>query len=147
MESVNNRGINYIGADIVEDLIIENREKFPNVNFQHLDLVNSNLPKVDLIIARDVLVHMTYDVIQKAIENIVRSGAKYLLTTTFTSEEHNYDLSENGQWRPLNLLKVPFKFNPIYLINENCSEIDGNGNPYNDKCLVLFEIQKLKVAR
>ena len=34
----------------------------------------------------------------------------------------------------------PFLFKPIYLINENCFE--GNFQ-YNDKCLILFDLDKL----
>ena len=147
MQFVDNRSVDYIGADIVEDLIVENRKKFPNVNFQHLDLASSQLPKVDLVIARDVLVHMTYDMIEKSINNIIKSGSKYLLTTTFTSENINYNLPENGMWRPLNLLINPFQYNPKYLINEDCTEMGYNNNVFNDKCLVLFDLSKLKVTK
>ena len=147
MQFVDNRSVDYIGADIVEDLIVENRKKFPNVNFQHLDLASSQLPKVDLVIARDVLVHMTYDMIEKSINNIIKSGSKYLLTTTFTSENINYNLPENGMLRPLNLLINPFQYNPKYLINEDCTEMGYNNNVFNDKCLVLFDLSKLKVTK
>lgn len=134
----------YIGADIVEDLIITNRQKYPNVEFHHLDLTKSNLPKVDLILARDVFVHMTYNTIVSALENIINSGCKYLLTTSFTGMSSNRDLSADGDWRPLNLLVEPFRFRPIYIINEDCTE--GDNNQHNDKCLILFEISRLYIG-
>jgi hypothetical protein len=34
----------------------------------------------------------------------------------------------------------PFNMKPIYLINENCVE---GGTDYNDKCLLLFDIEKI----
>ena len=144
MQYVDRTDINYIGADIVEPLIESNKIKYPDVNFQHLDLTKSVLPLVDLIIARDVLVHMTYDTIVLALENIIKSGCKYLLTTSFTGMDINRDLSHDGDWRPLNLLVRPFKLKPIYLINEDCTE--GENDQHNDKCLVLFEVSRLYIG-
>jgi hypothetical protein len=144
MQHVDKTDIKYIGADIVEELINSNIAKYPDVNFMHLDLTKSELPTVDLILARDVFVHMTYETIVSALENIIKSGAKYLLTTSFTGMDSNRDLTYNGDWRPLNLLVAPFKFKPIYLINEDCTE--GENNQHNDKCLILFEISRLYIG-
>jgi hypothetical protein len=144
MNHVDRTNIDYIGADIVEPLIEANKQKYPNINFQHLDLTKSKLPKVDLILARDVFVHMTYNTIIPALENIINSGCKYLLTTSFTGMNSNRDLTADGDWRPLNLLIEPFRFKPIYLINEDCTE--GDNNQHNDKCLILFEISRLYIG-
>jgi len=144
MKYINYTGISYIGADIVEDLIIQNRINYPNINFMHLDLTKSDLPKVDLILARDVFVHMTYNTIVSGLENIIKSGAKYLLTTSFTGLSKNINLPDNGGWRCINLLNHPFNFRPIYLINEDCSE--GENNKHNDKCLILFDISRLYIG-
>jgi 2-polyprenyl-3-methyl-5-hydroxy-6-metoxy-1,4-benzoquinol methylase len=144
MQHVDRYGINYIGADIVEPLIASNKIKYPDVQFQHLDLTKSELPQVDLIIARDVFVHMTYDTIVLALENIIKSKCKYLLTTSFTGIDTNRNLTHDGDWRPLNLLVQPFRFKPVYLINEDCTE--GENNQHNDKCLVLFEVSRLYIG-
>jgi hypothetical protein len=144
MQHVNLDNVKYIGADIVEDLIVSNRNKYPNTEFRHLDLTKSELPKVDLILARDVFVHMKYNTIVAALENIINSGCKYLLTTSFTGMNVNHDLNSDGDWRPLNLLAAPFRFKPIYLINENCTE--GVDNQHNDKCLILFEVSRLYIG-
>ena len=144
MQHVDKTDIKYIGADIVEELINSNTAKYPDVNFMHLDLTKSELPTVDLILARDVFVHMTYETIVSALENIIKSGAKYLLTTSFTGLNLNTDLPQNGDWRCLNLLAAPFRFKPVYLINEDCTE--GVGNQHNDKCLILFEVSRLYIG-
>lgn len=144
MQHVDRTDIHYIGADIVEPLIESNKQKYPEIDFRHLDLTKSELPEVDLIIARDVFVHMRYDTIISALENIIKSGCKYLLTTSFTGMSSNRDLTHDGDWRPLNLLVEPFRFKPIYLINENCTE--GENNQHNDKCLVLFEVSRLYIG-
>lgn len=139
MKEINLSNITYTGADIVENLIQKNKQLYPNTDFRLLDITTSELPTVDLILARDVLVHFGIETIHKAIENFKKSKSKYLLATSFMNRANNADIN-NGQWRPLNLCISPFNFNPIYLINENCEE--GNFQ-YNDKCLVLFEISKM----
>ena len=124
----------YIGADIVKPLIEENKIKYPNTDFRVLDLTNDDLPKVDLVFVRDCLGHLSNENVHKAIENIKRSGSKYLLATSFTKWDMNPDI-EDGGWKCINLMIPPFQLNPIYLINEDCKE----GNPhYNDKCVILF---------
>lgn len=139
MQHVDMNNINYIGADIVDKMIESNNITFPNMEFRVLDLTESELPKVDLIFVRDLLGHFNYQNVNKALQNIIRSGSKYLLTTSFTRWHYNVDI-ENGGWRPINLMLQPFSLKPIYLINEDCFEGDGQ---YNDKCLLLFEIKRL----
>jgi SAM-dependent methyltransferase len=139
MSNVDLKEVHYIGADIVENMIEDNKNNFKDYEFKVLDITEDDLPEVDLIFARDILGHFDYENIEKTIKNIIRSGSKYLLTTSFTKWEYNIDI-KNGDWRPINLMLKPFLFKPIYLINENCFEGDFQ---YNDKCLILFDLNKL----
>ena len=139
MNNVDLKEVHYIGADIVENMIEDNKNNFKDYEFKVLDITEDDLPEVDLIFARDILGHFDYENIEKTIKNIIRSGSKYLLTTSFTKWEYNIDI-KNGDWRPINLMLKPFLFKPIYLINENCFEGDFQ---YNDKCLILFDLNKL----
>jgi hypothetical protein len=75
------------------------------------------------------------DDVQRALANFKRSGARYLLATTFPTVQENSD-TQNGVWRPLNLEKGPFHLpRPIALINEKCTEAQGR---YQDKSLGLW---------
>jgi SAM-dependent methyltransferase len=143
MKKVDLENIDYIGADIVEDLIEKNKKKYhdrENIRFMVLNLIKDPLPKSDLIIVRDCLVHLSNKDVINAIKNIKSSGSKYLLTTTFTNLSLNSDIL-TGEWRPLNLLCAPFNLsNPLLVINENCTE--GNGE-YSDKSMALWEIESL----
>ena len=128
----------YIGADIVEDLIKKNKIKYPKYNFYTLDLVSDKLPKVDLIMCRDVLVHLSFENIALALENIRKSRIRYLLTTSF-SVKKNKDIRD-GQWRAINLEKSPFKLGkPIYRIIEN--EKIKRDNKKINKEILLFELK------
>jgi hypothetical protein len=86
MNIVDLTNVHYTGADIVEPLISANNERYAqgdSVKFLKLDLIRDTLPKCDLIINRDCLVHLSFDDIRSAIRNIKNSGSKFILSTTF----------------------------------------------------------------
>ncbi len=142
MKNIELNLLEYIGADIVQEIIHLNNEKYSNDRrrFLKLDIIKDNLPKADLIFCRDCFVHLSNDNVIKSIENIKRSNSRYLLTTTFTECEINEDIVTRN-WRIINLIKEPLNFpNPILLINEDCTE--GNGT-YSDKSLGLWRISDL----
>lgn len=142
MRKVDLSDIDYTGGDIVPGIIKGNKRfSCSNIKFRKIDILNDPLPKVDLIFCRDLFVHLTYEQIYRAIENIKGSGSKYLLTTSYKSRQINMDISEIGRWRPLNMEIAPFFISkPVEEIFENCSE--GNMS-FNDKYMLLFEIKAL----
>lgn len=135
----------YIGIDIVEPLIAADQKRFGNEMREFLcrDIIRDPLPKVDVILCRDCLVHLDFKQALEAVRNFRRSGSTYLLSTTFTSRPANVDLKGADIWRTLNLELSPFNFPPpLKLINENCTEGDG---AYGDKCLGLWRLADLKI--
>jgi hypothetical protein len=142
MRHVDLSNVQYLGADIVEQMIERNNElhRSASVGFKVLNLLEDNLPKVDLILCRDCLVHFSYENINKALKNICSSRSEFLLTTSFVKRRLNFDI-ETGDWRPINLSIDPFNWpKPQHVIIENCTE--GNGKSY-DKALVLYKISDL----
>jgi hypothetical protein len=140
------RGVHYIGADIVQEIVDANARNYGGVNreFERLDLVEDSLPLSDLVLCRDCLVHLSFGHINRAIENIRQSGSRWLLTTTFPDLYENRDI-EDGDWRALNLQAAPFFFpEPAVLIDEGCTEADGE---YADKSLALWSISSLPAMR
>lgn len=142
MNQVNLDGIQYMGIDIVEDLINLNRSAYkqkPGVEFRTVNIITDDLPTVDLILCRDCLVHFSYADIQKALSNFKRSGSKYLLTSSFIAHAINQDI-QTGFWRPINLTIAPFALpHPLKTINEKCTE---GGGKHKDKSLILIELDK-----
>ncbi|AUB84540.1 class I SAM-dependent methyltransferase [Candidatus Thiodictyon syntrophicum] len=137
--------VDYLGADVVPDLIKRNTEVFGGQrrDFVVLDVVADALPRADLIFSRDLLVHFSFRDIARALRRMQDSGTTYLLTTTFTNREQNLDIA-TGLWRPLNLVKAPFLFpEPLALLNENCTEGDGS---WGDKSLALWRFADLPVS-
>jgi hypothetical protein len=112
-----------------------------NIKFKKINLIEDKLDKYDLIFCRDCLVHLSNSDVIAAIKNIVSSGSRYLLTTTFTERTENIDIL-TGQWRPIILQKKPFNFPPpIELYNEQCTQ---DSEKFSDKSLGLWDIDKLK---
>jgi hypothetical protein len=143
MKTVDLGEIAYTGADIVEELIAQNRAKYAGrrVRFECLDLIRDRLPSVDLIFCRDCLIHLSNEDALRALRNICDSGARYLLTTTFTDREANVDI-ETGQARILNLQAAPFLLpQPLRVINEQCTERNG---AYPDKSMALWAIDDVR---
>lgn len=117
----------YIGIDIVKHVIENNNEQYSSdkIEFIYANIINVKLPKADLILCRDVPVHLSFKLINNLLKNFNSSDFTYLLMTTFTNEDRkNKDIeTKEGAWRPLNLQKEPFSFpTPISIINEQCKE-------------------------
>jgi hypothetical protein len=147
MKKINLSGFEYHGFDIVRSIVEQNRSYYAqdNIRFDELDIVKQSPPLADLILCRDCFVHLSNRDVQKTLSNFRLSGSKYLLTTTFNERRENSDLVSGRGWRPINLESPPFNFpNPIRLVNENCTELDGE---YSDKCLGLWKLDTLDYTR
>ncbi len=113
----------YIGADIVEDLIISNKNRFgaDSVEFVHMDLTKGNYPLVDLMICRDLLFHLSYHDARLVLERFIRSGIPYLLVTTHLNDTNfkNRDII-SGDYRLTDLFSSPYGLpaDPAYRIDD-----------------------------
>lgn len=132
----------YTGADIVPAIVAANEARYggPGRTFAQLDLTASPLPRADLILCRDCLVHLCDANIRKALGNMRASGARYLLMTHFPEQEENTDIPD-GDWRPLNFTLAPFALPPPEeILIEECAE---GGGAFRDKALGLWRVETL----
>ncbi len=102
-------GLEYIGGDIVEELIRQNQVKYGDdrTSFISLDVINDALPAADLWMCRDCLFHFSYEDIFKTLANFLRSDIHYLFTSIHTDCTANADILTGGA-RQLNLELPPF---------------------------------------
>lgn len=110
----------YIGVDIVAPIVGANRRRYgdDSRSFLHLDIVSDALPRADLILCRDCLVHLSNRKAMRALQNLQASGSTYLATTTYSNVQKNEDIA-TGAWRPLDLTLPPFSLpQPILFIEE-----------------------------
>jgi len=135
--------VDYIGADVVDELIRQNQRAYGNARrkFVQLDLLCDPLPTADLVLCRDCLVHFSNQDIVRALANIRRSGATWMLATTFVGRECNEDIP-TGKWRAVNLQRAPFDLPaPIELFDEGHPSSD-----FSDKHLALWRVADLPEA-
>lgn len=121
----------YDGADVVTELLNDNRRKWPDIGWYHIDITKTWPPEYDMILCRDLLGHFSNEDVEKALDNIIKSGSKYLLSTTFPAALSNVDI-ETGSWRPINLELLLGE--PLELIDED----------YSGKKLGLWNLKTVK---
>ncbi len=133
----------YIGADIVPSLIERNQQLFGGKGrrFQVLDLTRDEIPAVDAILCRDCLIHLSNELIQAALQNVARSGARYFLATTFIGGPSNWDI-QTGAWRPVDLTGKPFGLPaPRQLLVEEARYLG-----FGDKAIGVWAVEDLRAS-
>ncbi len=136
--------VRYVGVDIVPDLIarLHSRVAAGEIGGHYLlaDITRDTLPRCDAVLCRDCLVHLSFANIARAVKNFRRSGAEWLIATTFPEWQNNGDC-EDGDWRALNFERAPFNWGtPAELLNENCTEAGGG---WRDKSLGVWRLADL----
>lgn len=123
MKHVVSDRIDYVGCDIVEELIKENNETHgsENVSFRQLDAVEAVPPKGDLLICREMLIHLSNDDSIRAIRNMVRSKSDVILLTHDDEVVNTNDIP-SGSYRNINLCAPPFDLpQPDFCLSDSSS--------------------------
>ena len=130
----------YIGCDIVPILVQNTRIRYgrPDREFRTVDLCQDTLPQADLLLCRDCLMHLSEEMIFRALANIVRSDIKYLLTSTYPDGQNRS--IRNGDWFTVNLCAPP------YNLPAPIRTIDDWVPPFDRRQLALWEIESLRPA-
>jgi SAM-dependent methyltransferase len=119
-EIIKEKKINYLGIDIVDELIVENRKNYQNTNtfFECYDIINYIPSKqFDLILIRDLFIHLKNSDIHKIIDNLKKIDFKYVALNS-SNNKINID-GTIGQHRKVNLLIEPFNLKkPSLVIND-----------------------------
>jgi hypothetical protein len=130
--------VTYIGADVVPSLIVRNEQRYGRVGrkFAVLDITKNAIPRVDVILCRDCLAHLSFRDILSAVANFKRSNSEYLFATTHIDVREHRDIA-TGQGRYVNLQLSPFNFPaPVKLIVEDVEL---------GKCLGVWRLQQLLI--
>jgi len=125
MSNINLSNINYFGGDIVQEIIDDNNKKHSSqkVNFIKSNLMRDKLISSDLLIVRDLLVHLKDEDIFKCLDNIRRHDFKYIGLTHYPATIENKEKFFGDRWRPLNLLIKPFEMNkPDFILSDNSKD-------------------------
>jgi SAM-dependent methyltransferase len=126
MQHVNLKNVEYIGVDIVKSIIDANNLKFgqPDRRFIVGDLCVGNLPRVDLVLSRDCMIHLRLREIKAALRNLKASGSRLFLMSTYPSVRLNPEIDPR-LCRNVNLEIPPFNLpRPVEIFYEGdgCNE-------------------------
>ena len=115
------KNINYLGIDIAENAIKKCKKyETRNIKFKVDDITLSDitLNDADLIICKDLTLHLCFSDIKKVLKNIERSNCKYFACSRYENGNivNKEQISGLGA-RGIEITKEPFNFN--YEIIEN----------------------------
>ena len=148
MQHVDLGDCRYLGGDIVPELIAANTQRYASAqrSFQVLDIINTPVPKVDLIFCRDCFIHLSNAHILQSLHNFVASGSRYLLTTSYPGKSYNWDCA-TGAFRPLNLELAPYRLpKPIGVIHDDPPVPEQRGNPNFERDMALWSLDSIAMA-
>lgn len=140
MRKTDLRGIDYTGADIVYQLVENNKVNYQHsqMKFRQMDIATDNIEAYDLVFCRDCLVHFDNELVLKTLENIYKSGSRYFMATTFPALKANKDIT-TGEWRMINLELPPFNLpQPLLVISE------GDKSQNKNKSMACWPVKDLK---
>lgn len=137
MRDVDLGTIEYIGIDVVPEMITANNEYYarPRRTFRVLDVTREIPPKADAILCRDCMMHLSIADTVTLLANVFRSGAKWLLATSFGLHRMNREIKP-GEWYAINLLDKPFSLPAPQFAYEDWWPNES----WKDKYLGLWEI-------
>lgn len=142
MSRVDRSGVEYIGADTVAELVARSWTRFGDAGtrFIRCDLTRDRLPRVDVVMVRDCLVHLSLPLVWAALRRIKESGSTYLMATTYPDHHENRNIP-TGRWQALNLQDPPFSLPPPeFAFQERCTE---KGGARADKTLAAWQTADL----
>ncbi|MCB0334867.1 MAG: hypothetical protein KDD62_01135 [Bdellovibrionales bacterium] len=138
MQKVNLTGTSYLGIDVVPELVAQNQRLYhsKDINFMQGDLLSDKIPKCDLIMVRDLLIHHSNRSAIKILENIIQSDVFYLLVSNYSGVKRNLNTFSGGL-RLYNLYEKPFS--SVKLPHPLLRFTDGDG-AYGRE-MVLLELK------
>jgi len=110
MQHVDLTGIEYWGLEISKTLNDFNQQfASPMRHFALGDITSDPLPAADLLMVRDCLVHLQFDMRWAFFENFVASGITWLLITSWIRPDNRW-VYKNGGEKSFNMMAAPFSF-------------------------------------
>ena len=102
-------GASYLGIDIASDVIesVRRKHETDRIKFKVGDITD-DLPPADLLISKDVLQHISNELVHKFIRNNLRQGKYKWAILTNDRAVTNGD-TINGGYRAINLAAPPFE--------------------------------------
>ena len=101
----------YHGYDVVPKLIERNRKLYEDdrTHFYLSDSANTPIQRTDILLCRDVMIHLSYKDIYLLLREIEKSSTPEVLFSQYANCENN-DKETNRKFRPIDYTFAPFYF-------------------------------------
>jgi SAM-dependent methyltransferase len=134
----------YIGIDVVENLVKKNQSLYASdtIHFLHLDAAIESIPAADLLICKDMLMHLPNSAVLRILSELKRF--KYCLFVNDVNPSGvargiaNSD-THTGGFRYLDLTQPPFNVVPHYLSYYTC--------PFAIKQVLLLDFTSVVIPK
>ena len=106
-------GVDYVGVDVVPEVIEANRRRDTpdNVSFVCLDALVDDLPEGDVLVAKDVLQHWPNADVVRLLDAAEERFTFTMVTNDVSSKSHPAKVNSDialGDWRPIDIERAPF---------------------------------------
>lgn len=118
--------IDYNGYDIVDNIISDNKSKYPSYNFNQKNIIEEEIPNGDILLCRDLLNHLPENDNKKILKNIINSNCSHI----FISNNRYMTIDDNIE----PVINSP-NFNPIL---GSSRHLNIEIKPYNWPTAKLF---------
>lgn len=119
----------YVGVDVAPSAIAEARRRHPDRRFEVADICADPLPTVDLVFSRDGLQHLPIPDGLAALENFRRTGATWLVCSTFEGGRTSARVRVGGYHEP-DMEKPPFSLGRPWMVIEDGAWVDRYPYPH-----------------
>lgn len=143
MSHIDLEDIEYDGYDIVKEAVeAASKHTASNIAFHHADVLQMQIPKADLILCKDVLIHLPDSDVLALLQAIRSSGSRLLASTTSHGWDNRFRGGmKPGEFCPIDLEAEPFLMKPAgYYVEVT----HGTGNP--GKFFALFNLHGILPA-
>jgi len=143
MSKVNLDDIEYLGLDISENAInlcnLKNNNS--NINFKVFDATIEKLPYADLILIKDLFLHLSFEHINKILDNVKSSGCKYFATSRYAyGNEINRDKTSSLTARSIEITTEPFNFNYPFIFKTYYTSLHLTTKQWLKDEIIIFKM-------
>lgn len=138
MKEVDLSGVKYDGYDIVREAVkAASKHATKTIRFHHANILAMQIPEADLVLCKDVLIHLPNEDALSILRAIVSSGSRLLASTTSPTWLNSFRVGmQPGEFSPIDLEQPPFELSrPLDLVEVPYKE----GNP--PKFFALWDIK------
>ena len=143
MSNVDLENVIYLGLDVSKNAIemCKKKSNKSNIEFKVFNLITDVLPKADLILIKDLFLHLSFADIITVLENVKSSGCKYFATSRYShGNEINIDKNSDLHSRAIEITIKPFYFNFPIIFKTYYTSLHLTTKPWIKDEIIIFQM-------